>query len=270
MTGPLLPETAQIAPYYEDDLVRLYKGKFEDVLPTLDLGHVDAIVTDPPYGETSLQWDRWPDGWPSVAAEHARSMWVFGSMRMFLDRSQEFAGWRLSQDIVWEKQNGSGFHADRFKRVHEHAVHWYRGDWAAVHHEPVFTPDATARVTRRKTRPTHMGRIEESAYTSLDGGPRLARSVIYCPNMHGRAINETEKPVPLVVPLIEYAVPVGGLVLDLFAGSSSTLEAARMTGRRCIGIEMREEQCERAATRLSQQMFDLASVVIRPGLSGSS
>lgn len=238
-------------PYYADDLVTLYHGKFEELLPALTLPQEPVIVTDPPYGETSLEWDRWPQGWPSIAAQHARSMWVFGSMRMFLGHVSEFNDWKFSQDFVWEKHNGSGFAKDRFKRVHEHALHWYRGKWSEIHHETPTTPDATPRQVRRKTRPQHMGAIEESSYVSVDGGPRLMRSVMFHRSMHGRAINETEKPVEVVSPLIEYATKSGDLVLDLFAGSCSTLAAARVLGRPSIGFEQREEQCEKAAKRLA-------------------
>lgn len=251
------------APYYADDAVTLFLGDFREVLPSIDV-HADAIVTDPPYGETTLGWDVWPAGWPSIAAEHARSMWCFGSMRMFLDRRDEFAGWRMSQDVVWEKHNGSGLHADRFKRVHEHALHWYRGPWNGIHHATPTTDDGTARTVRRKAKPVHhQGARGPSHYTSEDGGPRLARSVIYARSMHGRAINETEKPVELVVPLVEYAVPQGGVVLDLFAGSGSTGVAARSAGRRAVLIEMRESQCEKTALRLAagdQGALDLRGV----------
>lgn len=249
-------------PYYQDSAVTLYLGDFRDVLPALHMS-ADAIVTDPPYGETTLDWDIWPTGWPSIAAQYARSMWCFGSMRMFLDRRDEFEAWRLSQDVVWEKHNGSSFHADRFRRVHEHALHWYQGDWASVHHQAQVTNDATARTVRRKRRPAHTGHIERTPYVSQDGGPRLMGSVIYARSMHGRAINETEKPVELVVPLVEYATPPGGLVLDIFAGSGSTGVAARLSGRRAVLIEKRESQCEKTADRLSkgdQGALDLTAV----------
>lgn len=249
------------APYYQDEQVTLYHGDYREVADSLDLG-ADLLVVDPPYGETSLEWDVWPLHWPNYALSLARSMWCFGSMRMFMDRGGEFAGWRLSQDIVWEKHNGSGFHADRFKRVHEHALHWYAATtpWADVYHKTPTTPDATPRTVRRKGRPAHTGNINASAYQSFDGGPRLMRSVIYARSMHGSAINETEKPVGLLEPLIEYGCPPGGLVMDLFAGSASTLVAARNIGRRAIGIELREQQCEQAAQRLAAAPLDFNEV----------
>ena len=247
-----------MSPYYADDLVTLYHGDFREMLPAL--GRYDAIVTDPPYGETSLDWDRWPDGWPSLLTHTASSMWCFGSMRMFLDRRDEFADWKLSQDVVWEKHNGSGFHADRFRRVHEHALHWYRGDWSEVRHDPQVTNDATARTVRSKRRPAHTGHIDRTPYVSQDGGPRLMTSVMYAPSMYGTAINPTEKPVAIVEPLIAYAVARGGIVLDPFAGSGSTGVAARNLGVRSVLIEAREEQCEATARRLAEAPLDLGAL----------
>jgi site-specific DNA-methyltransferase (adenine-specific) len=242
-------------PYYVDEHVTLYHGDWRDLIDP-DL-RADLIVTDPPYGETSLDWDVWPIGWPALAARHANAMWCFGSMRMFLNQRDEFTAWRMSQDVVWEKHNGSGFAADRFKRVHEHAVHWYRGNWSGVHHEAIreATGSGTKNVPMRKGDKTrHTGAIGDVMY--VDDGTRLVKSVLRVRSMHQRSINETEKPTGILEPLIEYGCPPGGLVLDLFAGSSSTLVAARNIGRRAVGFEKREDQCEKAARRLAQGTLD--------------
>jgi site-specific DNA-methyltransferase (adenine-specific) len=243
-------------PYWSDGTVSLYLGDCREVLPALGVT-ADCVIADPPYEATSCDWDRWPGGWLAAAAAVTRSMWCFLPVRQFAAppfRGQEFtaAGWRLSQDLVWEKHNGSSFHADRFSRVHETATHWYRGPWARVRHEVPVTSDAVARTVRRKHRPPHMGQIDAGTYQSHDGGPRLMRSVLRVRSMHGRAIHETEKPVGVLDPMVTYACPPGGLIVDMFAGSGSTLDAARCAGRHAIGIELREECAEKAARRLAQ------------------
>lgn len=240
-----------MTPFYECDGIAIYHGDCREIVPALAAAGVtpDCTIADPPYGQTSLGWDQWPNDWPQTIG-FGRSLWCFGSLRMFMDRAGEFAGWRMSQDIVWEKHNGSSFHNDRFRRVHEQAVHFYRGEWQAVYRNVPVTHDATARAVRRKQRPKHMGHIEGSTYTSIDGGPRLMRSVVYARSMHGQADNETQKPEGIVVPMIEYACPPGGLVLSPFTGSGTDLLCARTMGRRAIGIDAREAQCEVAATRL--------------------
>jgi site-specific DNA-methyltransferase (adenine-specific) len=259
-------------PYWEDldTGLQLYCGDMREILPALDI-QADCLIVDPPYAETRLAWDRWPTGWLKVAAAHSTSMWCFGSQRMFFDHLDEFrADWTLSQDViahddgrpvygdvnvVWEKHNGSGFATDRFKRVHEHALHWYRGPWDSAHQavpveksgrrgggEGGMRATATAR--------EHTGKIAARVWDGSDG-TRLMRSVIKVRSMHGRGINKTEKPLGILDPLISYGCPPGGLVVDPMAGSCSVLEAARLSGRPAIGIEVREDQCEAAARRLS-------------------
>lgn len=240
-------------PYYQDGLVQLWHGDCRDILPRLDLSPA-MVVADPPYGQTSLKWDQWQGEWLAQIAPCIRSLWCFGTMRMFMGQSAWFeaAGWKLSQDLVWEKHNGSSFHADRFRRVHESICHFYRGDWSNLKFFPPTTPDATVRTVRRKQRPAHMGHIEAGAYESHDGGPRLMRSVLYHPSMHGQAVHPTQKPVELIKPLIHYGGLRGATVVDPFAGSGTTLIAAKEMGYPAIGIEVDESWCEEAAKRISQ------------------
>ena len=246
-------------PYYQSGGITIYHGNMAS------LGHehrmefdtsFNVCVTDPPYGETSLEWDRRITGWPQVIP--CMSIWCFGSFRMFMDMAEDgdWDGWNLAQEIVWEKHNGSSFHADRFKRVHELAAQFYKGEWAEIYKSPVTTPDATARAVRRKQRPPHTGHIEAGSYTSHDGGPRLMRSVIAVRSCHGVAEHPTQKPIGIIDPLLRYSCPIGGTVLDPFMGSGSILIAAKGLGLQAVGIEIEEKYCEIAAKRLSQDVLD--------------
>ena len=231
-------------------------GDCRIVMP--DHGPFNLIVADPPYGDTSLAWDRRVDGWLKLACAAltpSGSLWVFGSLRCFMTTAEQFAdaGLRYAQEIVWEKQNGTSFHPDRFKRVQELVAQFYRTDvpWNAVYNDVQTTPDATARTVRRKQRPPHTGHIDAGHYVSRDGGPRLMRSVIYVRNCHGRAIHPTEKPSALLEILIRTSCPQGGLVGDWFAGSGAAGEACRLSGRRYIGCEIDAAMAERARARIA-------------------
>jgi site-specific DNA-methyltransferase (adenine-specific) len=202
-----------VKPYYEHSGITIYHG---DCREFSDL--VDVVIADPPYETTSLEWDRRVESW---CGEWSNNLWLFGSLRSLMNSVDELArsGWQLAQDLVWEKHNGSNFHADRFRRVHEHIAQFYRGSWESLYRSVPKTMDATKRAVRRKQRPTHTGHIEAGSYESQDGGPRIMRSVLRVRSEHGRAFHPTQKPVAIVNPLIEYSCPPGGMVLDPFMGS---------------------------------------------------
>lgn len=245
------PGALAVTPYYHENGVTLYCGDAMSIVPLLP--KCAAVVTDPPYGETSFRWDRWPDGWLSLVS--APQLWMFGSLRLLAAKwpQLEAAGWRFSQDIVWEKHNGSGFQRDRFRRVHELCALFYRGRWADLRHETPTVPGATRRrVTRRATKQGLYGARGQSAYATADGDPLLQRSVVRMRSSHRAALHPTAKPVALLEMLISYSVAPGSIVLDPFAGSGSTLVAARRLGRRAIGIELVERYCEVAVRRLAQ------------------
>lgn len=221
-------------------------------------GPFDMILADPPYGDTALAWDRLVDGWLPLASASLKatgSVWVFGSLRSFLVTAEQFtaAKLRYAQEIVWEKQNGTGLHRDRFRRVHELAVQFYPAGsaWRDIYNVVQTTPDGIGRKVRRRQAPPHFGKIGEGLYVSQDGGQRLMRSVIYIPNRHRRAIHPTEKPSALLEILIRTSCPQGGLLGDWFAGSGAAGEACRFAGRRYLGCEIDPAMAERARSRIA-------------------
>lgn len=228
-------------------------------------GPFDMVLADPPYGDTALAWDTKVRGWEAVALSLLKptgSMWVFGSMRYFLAEGVP-AGFRMAQDIVWEKPNGSGFAADRFKRVHEHAVQFYRADapWAgvfnSVQREPA-PPGANKHVRNsRPDRVAHKGSIGAMAYH--DDGMRLVRSIIKAGRAPG-AIHSTQKPTSLLEVLIRTSCPPGGLVGDFFAGSGAGGEACLLAGRRYVGAEIDPDMADKARARLAGNLFSAAAI----------
>ena len=62
----------------------------------------------------------------------------------------------------------------------------------------------------------------------------------------------TVKPVALMRYLVRLVCPAGGVVLDPFAGSGTTIEAARLEHCRAIGIEREAEYCADILERLRQ------------------
>jgi site-specific DNA-methyltransferase (adenine-specific) len=249
-------------PYYDADGVTIYHGDCRAIIPTLDLNRVNLGLADPPYGETSLDWDVPSTEWLPLV-EQVGYLWCFGSLRMFMAQAAAFGRWKLSQDTIWEKHNGSNFAADRFKRVHEQVALFYRGRWDGHYHKALrqagwADPRSPKNVPKRYTSSPHTGEIgvgSRAAY--VDDGTRMVRSVIHARSEHHRAIHPTQKPEAVVAPLVEYACPPGGLVLDPFMGSGTTLRVAKDRGMRAIGIELDEATCEKAARRLDQGVLVL-------------
>lgn len=253
-----------LSPYYSADGVTLYLGDAREVLGSLPEQPVSCVL-DPPYGETSAPWDRWQEGLIAAVADALpgdAGLWCFGSQRMFLKHVGDFtsAGWKFAQDahVLWEKANVSGpAKRDRLARVHELALHWYRGRWGALHHEWDRQRSGTddRSVARKRTGCIHHnghGAYGDTAY--IDDGTRHPRSVAYrviqSPSVRHRGRHQDEKPLAVVTPLVQECTPPGGLVLDATAGVCTTGLAALMVGRRAVLIEADEAICEIGAERL--------------------
>ncbi len=139
-------------------------------------------------------------------------------------------------------------------------------DWRCVEGCAVRLLDEQARVRtsgyakvlnrhKNKTRNTYAkfegGSEVDATYGDTGGVSRF----FYCAKTSTKERGEgnthpTVKPLALMRYLVRLVTPPGGIVLDPFAGSGSTLLAARAEGFRSVGIEREREYAEIAARRL--------------------
>lgn len=97
-----------------------------------------------------------------------------------------------------------------------------------------------------------VGAYNQGALEQLAEGPDNVLGIGFEADESG--LHPTQKPVRLMEALILLVTCEGHVVLDPFAGSGSTLVAARRAGRRFIGIEQNLAYCELANERLKQQV----------------
>ncbi len=134
-------------------------------------------------------------------------------------------GWRLRQEVIWDRGGGMMFNARMFVRFDERIL-WF----------------------------TLSGQTWKWNQDSVGQGTiwRFARLQQQQGKQH-----PVEFPETLPERCISATTDRGDLVLDPYMGSGTTLVAAKRLGRRGIGIEREEKYCEIAAKRLQQEALPL-------------
>jgi DNA modification methylase len=221
-----------MTPYWTDGRITLYLGDCREFREWIA---ADVLVTDPPYGRGWKQGDTetgrgWSDNRHSgIAGDEDTSLrdwaleeWggrpaiVFGDLMLAPPIGTK-------QVLPYEKAIGSGVRG---------ATAGFRRDAEAVYLIGPWPSGLGGRGSVLRTGVANHGG---------PGGPAARYG-------HPHA-----KPVDVMEELIRACPP--GVIADPFAGSGSTLVAARNLGRSAIGVELEERYCERAALRLNQDVL---------------
>lgn len=199
------------------------------LMSRLEAGSVDFVLTDPPY------ITRYRDRSGRSVANDDNDRWLRPAFAEIFRLLREgtfcvsFYGWNQ---------------ADRFIAA------WRAAGFQLAGH--IVFAKSYASSTR------FMRYQHEQAYLLAKGdAPRpavLIADVMPFPYT-GNRLHPTQKPTAILEPLIGAFCAPGGIVLDPFCGSGSTLIAARDSGRRFIGIELDPRHYLTASERLRRPVF---------------
>lgn len=241
-------------PAFSDSLTTVFCGDIFRVLHALESDSVDAIVTDPPYSSGGLM--------RSDRNIRTHDKYVLNGTTI---RRPEFSGDNRDQRsfLAWAtlwlveclritKTGGTILMFSDWRQLPIATDALQAGGWvcAALYPGTKLKPRAQAEYVVLGSK----GPRREPT----DSDPCLP-GVFRYPVLHADKHHITGKPVALMKALLP-VVPAGGLILDPFAGSGTTLVAARELGIRSIGIEIENSYLQVIKERFSQTHLPLSTV----------
>ena len=173
-------------------------------------------------------------------------------------------GWYLRQDIIWNKSNCMPESVrDRCTKSHEYIFllsksERYYFDAAAIS-EPVTSTKGNARTFRGGGAYTggrshdNSAQVERESHGNRENqtGRRNKRDVWTVSTNGFRGAHFAVFPEKLIEPCILAGSPLGGTVLDPFAGSGTTGVVAKRLRRDFIGCEINHDYAQMAADRIA-------------------
>lgn len=221
--------------YYEDEFVELHHG---DCLTELAWLEADVLVTDPPYGMSLRSGMGGSAQGTMTIAGDTDTTTRDGALGLWGDKpALAFTRWNMpipgaKQSLVWDKGEHVGMGDLR--------IPW-KPNW-----EPIGVLGSWPERTVSRGGSVLRALAIAGTLQGERGKPKSGRD------------HPTPKPVALMEALIAKCPP--GVIADPFAGSGTTLIAARNLGRKVIGVELEEKYCELIVKRLSQQAFDFSAL----------
>lgn len=222
-------------PYYDHAGIRIYHADCREWLASVPAClRVDALITDPPYGVNLGK---------HAAASETRNFLAKGSYASYDDTPEHFLEIVVPavSDALSKSTRGLVFASGTGLRL--------LPPYQAL--GGVFLPSGKGC--------TCWG-FQNFAFCALYGiAPSLEKGRKPTGISSTVAADKVQHPCPKPYEWMTWAVSLASIpdetVLDIFAGSGTTLEACKNLGRKAIGIEIEEKYCEIAAKRLSQEVF---------------
>lgn len=227
-----------MSPYYDEGGIVIYCGDVRDVLP--ELGAVDSVITDPPFGFGAYETDVEVPLGLVVAAAPRFALMAYPELlvKWCIDIGVPPTEW-----ITWWPSNAAAKAGGRHRLLPRQV------ECIAVFGEGLH-PDAV-REPRSDNRPRVNGERSDTVRACdvwRDASPGIGFN-------SDHRLHTNEKPLSLMHKLVELCSGAGELIVDPFMGSGTTLRAAKDLKRRAIGIDLVEAHCETAVRRLRQEVL---------------
>lgn len=257
--------------------VRVLCGDSRELLKTLPDESVDLVVTSPPYADQragtygGIRPDDYVAWFLPIAGELRRVLKPSGSfilnikervvagerhtyvLELILELRRQ--GWLWTEEYVWHKRNCyPGKWPNRFRDAWERLLQFNRQKRFRMYQDAVMVPTGDwARTRLRKLSSTDRQRDESRVGSGfgknisnwLERSRAYPANVLHLATECGNRGHSAAFPEALPDWFIRLFTTPGDCVLDPFAGSGTTLRAARRLGRQAIGIELDPEYCRR-------------------------
>jgi len=243
-------------------LGRIVCGDALNLLSEMPDKSVDVIITDPPYGGDTREWDKEPDAriWTEMQRVSRGVVAVCGYGKNHLKWARHFDGMKCLAYIVWHHEN-QPLVSPGLTRWHQDWVIWGQSQSqidATAAREPysenaIWHPDPFVETEK-------MGKPKKPNVPHPDGRRcgDVWRVQVESAGLRGFGrMHPNAKPMDVMRRLVLILTKPGDVVLDPYCGSGSTLVAAKELNRGWIGNDMMPEYCETARTRLSQDVLQL-------------
>ena len=239
---------------------------------------VDLVVTSPPYNigkiyERRTSLERYLEQQGQVIAECVRLLkptgsicwqvgnWVRGSEIVPLDIALfplfRELGLKCRNRIVWHFEHG--LHCSRRLSGRHETVLWFtKGDSYFFDLNPIRVPQKYP--SKRYFKGPKAGQLSGNPQGKNPGDVWVIPNVKH--NHVEKTVHPCQFPVELVERLVLSMTPVGGLVLDPFAGVGTTAVAASLHNRDSVSIEIVQEYCRIAQQRINA--VSLGTIRTRP------
>jgi DNA modification methylase len=222
-------------PYYDDGVCQIYVGDCRAILPLLP--HIDVVITDPPYGVNI--------GNHAGSKDTRLGMLTKGCYASYDDTPENFKSIIAPaiQDAISLCGRGMVFAVP--------PAMWALPAPKAI--GGVFLPHSVGRNAWGFSSFAHC-----LLYGAAPDNHKGCKSIGF---VNYSVAEKNGHPTPKPLEWMTWAVSLGSrpgeTILDPFAGSGTTLRAAKDLGRKAIGIEINPDYCRIAAERLRQEVLAL-------------